>query len=118
MEGEALGLNGNLGGDAQAAEAERQLAGNVQDRAIPEEHGMLANPGGATAFQDIPYEGIPETVDQPPPPDVVARPDIPGPQNEPQGSSGGYFQPATATSEETQAAPGEEPVPGLSLIHI
>ena len=30
-EGEALGLNSNPGGDPQAAEDKRQLAGNVQD---------------------------------------------------------------------------------------
>ncbi|MGA0308612.1 MAG: hypothetical protein ACO3LI_07055, partial [Vulcanococcus sp.] len=109
---EGLGFALNPGGDAQAAETDRDMAGNVQDRKVPDPHGEFVLPGGAEAFQNIPYEGIPETVDQPPPPEVVAKPTIPGPQYAPQGSSGGIPLFLTTTTEESQPALVPQQPPG------
>ncbi|MHA3960825.1 DUF5801 repeats-in-toxin domain-containing protein [Synechococcus sp. LTW-G] len=109
---EGLGFALNPGGDAQAAETDRDMAGNVQDRKVPDPHGEFVLPGGAEAFQNIPYEGIPETVDQPPPPEVVAKPTIPGPQYAPQGSSGDNPSFLTTTTEESQSALVPQQPPG------
>ena len=103
-------LNTMLTDGAAFDEDRDRLAGNVQDASIPDPAGSSENPDGNTGFGDGTDNTITERAPEGEPPAVAFSQDIPEPQTDVGGGSGGVplVPPPTtlATQEPTIAQTG------------
>ena len=75
--------------DAQAAEDESRLAGNMQDAPVVDTAGSMDNPGGSTPTGGATDNTITEQAPESQPPAVGVTQDIPEPETDVGGGSGG-----------------------------
>jgi len=87
---------------AQAAEDESRLAGNMQDAAVVDTAGSMDNPGGSTPTGGATDNTITEQAPESQPPAVGVTQDIPEPETDVGGGSGGLAGGTTTTENPDQ----------------
>jgi len=87
---------------AQAAEDESRLAGNMQDAAVVDTAGSMDNPGGSTPTGGATDNTITEQAPESQPPAVGVTQDIPEPETDVGGGSGGLAGATTTTENPDQ----------------